>query len=391
MSSDNKNPRQSDLYVAQRENEQLKIQLEELNAQIRGMMNGMPEVKYPNLDLPKETPDGRPHEVPRPDCEGHTTVLPDPTASQVEPPKEGVSRILIAIPLLSVSYEFFCSFLKFWTELNLNRDPRYEVGYHFAYRRPVHMAEEELVKVAQHNKCTHILFMDDDIYDVTKADLDKLLEADKDVIGGVMHASKFPHAQCVFRRYEPDKKVIDMPVDTSMYRLYEIPCLCTKCDFQLSHWDLKYCPNCGAEQDNLIQQADLIPFAFTLMKLSVFDKIKEPWFHCTNKYPTDSWFADRLIEAGMTEYAHMGIRLNHAGITDHTKPHYSQMGMIKTQQGKGVVHLSPQAMDVHQKLLYNKMRETEQRVKPRPTIVGQDGAVSKANNDSMTLVTKPSR
>src|SRR3990167_2976543 len=150
-----------------------------------------------------------------------------------------------------------------------------------------------------------------------------------------------------------------MPVDVVPLRLYEVPCLCPKCGIGQSHWDAKFCVACGTPLDNLVQQADLIPFAFTLMKLSIFDKIKKPWFHCTSKYPTDSWFADRLIEAGMTEYGHMGIRLNHAGITDFTKPHYAQMGMIKAQQSKSVVNITPEEMEKHQYLLLNKMNEVE--------------------------------
>jgi len=268
-------------------------------------------------------------------------------------------------------------------------DPRYEVGYLVAYRRPVHMAEEWLVKQALWNKATHILLMDDDIYDVTKRDLDKLFEADKDCISGVMHASKFPHAMCVFRRYDPAKRVIDMPADTSMFRLYEVPCNCTNCHIALSHWDMKFCPSCGTPQNNEIQQADLTPFPFTLIKLSVFDKIKKPWFHCTNGYPTDSWFADRLLEAGMTMHAQMTVRLNHAGITDETKPFYLQMGMAKAQKSKAVVVLSPEQMDIHQRLLYWKMNETEQTLKSRPYFKSANSEVNTfdPNDRMLTLLT----
>lgn len=350
----------------------------------------LPEPVWPKLEMPEPPKGGMPEDKGIPDCEGFVNQMPDVAKSPVIPPKEGVARIMIAIPLLAITYEFFESFLKFWTELVVSRDPRYEVSYHIAYRKPVHMAEEYLVSVAMYNKCTHILFMDDDIYDIKKSDLDKLFEADKDVIGGVMHASKFPHAMCVFRRFNTDRKVVDMPVDNSMFRLYEVPCTCPKCGLGQTHWDAKFCPSCGQTLDNLIQQADLIPFAFTLMKLSVFDKIKKPWFHCTNKYPTDSWFADRVLEAGLKEYGHMGVRLNHAGITDATKPYYAQMGLIKAQQLNAVVTLEPQQMEAHQRLLLAKMEETEAKLKPKPVVVGADGAA--ANKETLgakdvTLVT----
>ena len=350
----------------------------------------LPKPTYPKLELPPNPQVPHATQQVHMDCEGQIHVPFTGADSNIPPPPEGVARILIGIPLLDIKYEFFESFVKLWTELNTSGESRYQVGYHVAYRKPVHMAEEYLVGIARHNKCTHLLLMDDDIYDVTKADIDKLFEADKDVIGGVMYASKFPHAMCVFRRYNPELKVIDMPSDNSMYRLYEVPCACPKCKVPLSHWDIKHCPTCGEPQQQLIQQADLIPFALTMIKMSVFDKLKEPYFHCTNKYPTDSWFADRLVEAGMTEYAHMAVRLNHAGITDATRPFYMQMGMAKAQQANAVVNLTPEQMATHQYLLHTKMQEVETKQKARPPFV-QGGAaaanVDKVGEKELTLVT----
>lgn len=343
----------------------------------------IPAPVYPDL----REPDYPNPEKPRPSCDGGTVEpLPDPLTSPVPPPPEGTPRIMIAIPMISICWEFFSSFMRLWTEL-LTTKPPYEISYHIAWRKPVHMAEEYLVKIAQYNKCTHILFMDEDIFDVRRSDIDKLLAADKDVIGGVMHASKFPHAMCVFRRYDNSKKVIDMPADTSMYRLYEVPCTCHACGMNMSHWDAKYCPGCGAINDNLIQQADLIPFALTLMKMSVFDKISKPWFHCNNGYPTDSWFSDKLQEAGMTEYAHMGVRLNHNGITDETKPHYINMGMVKAKATQGVIELTPEQMDMHQRLLYHKMQETENRQKPKPPFIKQGEVAANELEKDYTIKT----
>lgn len=368
----------------------------------------LPEPVLPTLDMPEppvvereikvkegkkvkkiKVKDPVPTEVnPRIPCNLDVETVASPALSQVPPPPPGKARILIGVPMLDIKYEFFMSFIKFWTELTTSNDPRYELMFQVAYRKPVHMAEEYLVNVARFNKCTHILFMDDDIYDVKKEMIDKLLEADKDVIGGVMYASKFPHAMCVFRRFDTTKKVIDMPSDNSMYRLYEIPCNCVKCNVPLSHWDAKFCPACGAENNNLIQEADLIPFAFTLMKLSVFDKIKKPWFHCTTVYPTDSWFADRLLEVGLREYAHMGVRLNHAGINDFTRPHYMQMGMAASQAAGAVVNITPEQMNVHQQLMANKMSETEKKIKEKPSIVYQGHVVGNQDADKgITLIT----
>lgn len=335
----------------------------------------LPTPTFPTMDMPEDPVTGAEKTKVHMSCEGECDELRDPAASPVLPEAPGTARILIGIPILNFTHEFVISFLKFWTELctiDMSKEKvPFHVGYHFVYRRPVHMAESEIVRVAQWNKCTHILWMDDDIYDVKADDLRKLLHADKDFIGGVMHASKFPHAMCVFRRYDTNKKVIDMPADNSMFRLYEVPCRCEKCGFGLSHWDAKFCPVCGAAADNVLQKADLIPFAFTLMKIGIFDKIKQPWFHCTDGYPTDSWFADRCIEAGIQEWAHMGVRLNHNGVTDVTKPFLMQMEMEKkkAQNNQGVVHMTPEEMEKHQYLLHSRMQEAEEKLRPKVELI----------------------
>ncbi len=377
------------------QNKELSAQLEYLQRTMRELVPVPPAPKFPNTDMPASPVIAGLPEVPpgsvRADGEGRLDAMPTAEGSPVTPPAPGKMRIMIGIPMLAVSYEFFVSFLKFWTELCLKRDPRYEITYLFAYRKPVHMAEEWLVKQALFNKCTHILFMDDDIFDVTAADLNKLVDANKDFISGVMHASQFPHAQCTFRRYDTSKRVIDMPADNSMYRLYEIPALCTECGHPQTHWDVKFCPACGVDLDIAIQPVDLVPFPFTLMNLDIFKKIKEPWFHCTNGYPTDSWFCDRCLEAGIQPYAHMTVRLNHAGVTDVTKPHFMQMGMAKAQMAKSIVHLSPEQMDIHQNLLFNKMQAVEAQARTKPPIIADATLVANEIDKGLTLQTIPLR
>jgi len=325
----------------------------------------LPKPAFPDLGMPEEPKTNAPKEAPHFNCEGEAYKPIDAKHSPIPPPDKGIKRILIGVPILTYSHEFVQSFLRFWTQLQQVDKPKYEVGYYFAHRKPVHMADQTIVDIALYNKCTHVLFIDDDITDITKDMFDALLDADKDVIAGVMHASKFPFAACVFRRYNTNKKVIDMPADNSMYRLYEVPAKCEKCDTPVPIWGEFHCPKCGQKQDNSIQKADLIPFCFTLMKVEIFNKIKKPWFHCTTMYPADSWFSDRCIEAGIQQWGHMKVRLTHAGVNDTTKQHLFQAEMAKKQQtgDPGLIHLSADDMKKHEFLLNEKMKEAEVRLK----------------------------
>lgn len=345
----------------------------------------LPKPDFPDLKPPVPPKSDMPQGQPHMSCEGDIYVTPKENPN-ILPPKDGMPRVMIGVPILTYSHDFVQCFLKFWSDLCLMAEGKFQAGYHFMHRKPVHMAEESLVDVAKYNKCTHILFIDDDITGYTLKDLQLLLDAKKEVIGGVMHASKFPYAMCVFRRYNVEKKVIDMPSDNSMFRLYEVPCACPnpQCNFRLSHWDAKFCPVCGATCDNMIQKADLIPFCFTLMKLSIFDKIKPPAFYCSNKYPTDSWFADKCREVGIQQYAHMGIRLTHDGVNDINKPYLIQMKIEekKRTDNRGIVNISEEEMAKHEFILDNRMKEAEVKCKTSLDIVlpKEDRNVSKTKS-----------
>ena len=256
-----------------------------------------------------------------------------------------IPKILIGVPILAWTHEFATSFLNFWTELMTYQETnrKFHVGYRFIYRKPVHMAEEELAQFAVDAGCTHLLLMDDDIYNVTANDLLALIDADKDVIGGIMHTGGFPHAMCAFRRYDTNTKVSDQPILEGPARLYEVP----------------------PEQRQGVQKVDLIPFAFTLFKTDVFKKLKKPWFTCNTQAPTDSWFADTVLEAGMEYYAHFGVWLNHRGITRFNQQIYVQLGLQEQQmkQNSSVIMLTPEEMKKHEILMTEKLKKAEAEIK----------------------------
>lgn len=255
-----------------------------------------------------------------------------------------IPKILIGVPILAWTHEFATSFLKFWTDLMTyqHKGRKFHVAYEFKYRRPVHLAEEELAEMAVNSGCTHLLLMDDDIYDVTADMLMKLLDADKDVIGGIMHASGFPHAMCAFRRFDLNTKVKDQPILTNSTRLYEVP----------------------ADQRQGIQMVDLIPFAFTLIKTSVFNKIPKPWFKCDANAPTDSWFADSVLDANLQYYAHFDVWLNHRGVRLDNLHIMQQLGMHNAhREGGRVVALTPEEMQRQEVMIQEKMKQAEEKFK----------------------------
>lgn len=253
-------------------------------------------------------------------------------------------KILIGVPILFWSHEFATSFIRFWTELMMHpTSNKFHIGFEFRYRRPVDLAEQELADIAIDTGCTHLLLMDDDIYDVTANDLFTLLGADKEVIGGIMFTSGFPHAMCAFRRFDITKKVKDQPLLKETTRLYEVP------------HDQRVGP----------QHVDLIPFGFTLIKTSVFKKVgPRPWFKCDTKAPTDSHFADLCIDNNIEYYAHFGVWLNHRGIRVDNVNLQSQLGMHEAQRQKGrCIPLTPDQMALQEQMVMQKMADAEESYK----------------------------
>lgn len=254
-------------------------------------------------------------------------------------------KILLGVPVLAWTHEFATSFLELWTSIMTagGKGRNLACGYKFEYRKPVHMAQEALAEFAVASGCTHLLLMDDDIYDVRVEDIFKLIDADKDVVGGIMYTSGFPHAMCAFRRYNLDTRVADQPILDGAARLYEIP----------------------EDQRVGLQECDLIPFGFTLIKTEVFKKIQKPWFQCNTQAPTDSWFMDSIMDAGIKPYAHFDVWLNHRGVKRDNRHLHVQIGMIEAQKKSNVITLSPEDMNRHMMAMDLKLKEAEKERKVR--------------------------
>ena len=254
-------------------------------------------------------------------------------------------RILIGIAILAWDHRFAVSFLNFWTELMMysHKGRQFQVSYFFAFRRPVQMAQEEIAQHAINCGCTHVLYIDDDIFDLKVSDFFKLLDANKDVVGGIMYTGGFPYSMCAFRRYDIDKKVAEMPLIKSPARLYEIP----------------------PDQRVGVQECDLIPFGFTLMKTSVFNKIPKPWFKCDCIAPTDSYFCDAIMEKGIKPHAHFDVWLNHKGVNRENREAYMHIGQIEQQKlyASQMIPITPEESMRLEMLMAQKLIQSEERLK----------------------------
>ena len=260
-------------------------------------------------------------------------------------------KLLVGMACLGISYECFQSWNSFWTDLV--RSAKFEVGCKFMYRKPVTLAQEEIAREAVDSGCTHLLMLDDDILDYTLLDLMKLLEANVDMIGGIMLTKRFPFHACAMRRLDNKKPLIEHAKNVTGFDMYEVP---------------------KAEQVG-IKPVDLISFGFTLFKTSLFKKMKRPYFipdpsqvdtsKVNYQYEsfTDSIFCDKVYQVGSQPYAHFDVWLNHNGVTKNNVQAwleiYKQKGML-TQPG---IKLSDKDFVEYKMIVKEKMTEAEERFK----------------------------
>lgn len=136
-----------------------------------------------------------------------------------------------------------------------------------------------LVRQAQKIEgATHILFVDDDMYFASNREnpIESLLSHDKDIVGADYNFRKLPLQSTVHPLDENDPKT-----------------------------DLFKCKALGT--------------GFLLIKLSVFDKIPEPWFQFGRDamgelvYGEDTYFCQQAIKAGFDVWCDPDVKVSHVG------------------------------------------------------------------------------
>jgi hypothetical protein len=143
----------------------------------------------------------------------------------------------------------------------------------------IHNSREELVKKAILDKCTHILFIDSDMFFEETA-LERLLARGKDIIG--VHYN---------RRTTPLESTAKISIEERM----------------------------KAESKKGLVLAQGLGTGFLLINTKVFDKIKHPWFFYEQSLQgdllvgEDYWFCKRAIEAGLKVWCDMTVLVKHVG------------------------------------------------------------------------------
>ena len=144
----------------------------------------------------------------------------------------------------------------------------------------LHLARTEIVREARANHSSHLFYLDTDM-DFENDVVLRLLAHDKDIIGANYNQRGFPLTTTV-RVKNPE----------GLYTIADIP-------------------------DTLFE-CDAVATGCMLIKMSVFDTIKEPWFFYKfdakgNPIGEDVWFCEKAKEAGFKIWCDPTIKVGHIG------------------------------------------------------------------------------
>lgn len=173
-------------------------------------------------------------------------------------------------------------FAVFYDYLALLEKPEDTIGANFhtnsgAYNRNL------IIDDAIANRCTHILFIDDDMAFPANA-LNDLLKHDKDIISGLFLQRNYPHAPVIFGSE-----------NQSLNRRYLKP-----------------------GERGLIE-VDACGFGFTLVKTRVFTSLEKPYIRVGEVYKDrrgeDTGFCIRAKSAGWNIYCDLDTVIGHMGVS----------------------------------------------------------------------------
>jgi hypothetical protein len=151
-------------------------------------------------------------------------------------------------------------------------------------RSPAH-GRNMIVDAAREQKCTHILFIDDDMAYTVNA-LEQLLEHDKDIVSGLYLSRAYPHQPMVFDIADDTGAAFPMYLEND-------------------------------ETNERLKPIVAAGFGFVLIKMSVFDKLEKPYVRL-GELVSDQWcddigFFKRTREAGIQSYVDMECKVGHMG------------------------------------------------------------------------------
>lgn len=237
----------------------------------------------------------------------------------------GQERILVCVPWNKAEPRFLKQFPE-WFAANKFK---HNLILHLEVNKSIHKVYDSAAALARSAGFTHVLFMEDDHWGWPVNGLAELLKEDKDVIGFHTYNRNFPYRSFAMKKMDPSISFV------------------TRVSNLLPHEK-----DAGPD----VQQTDLLTWAMTLVKTSVFDRMLEAGkfpFERNGPTPNDSIFSQYCEDVGIERFVHFGATIGHGRVRPEHIP-------IMRRAGEAI-----QALEGH-----TSMEDTfdPDEPKPAPTI-----------------------
>ncbi len=197
-------------------------------------------------------------------------------------------KILVNVPFLKPHKKFLPHFIQWYGETC----KRHELILNFQMYRALHKVLADSVRIAKENDCTHILYTEDDHYRFPIDGIDVLAGYNKDVIGFCTYKKTYPFHPLNMKKKDPAISLLAKERNLT--------------------------PFSGREG---IAKTDLLSWAFTLVKVDVFDRLTCDPFEVWGFSPNDSYFCQACEDVGIDRWVCFDYQIPHGDVTPEEIPY----------------------------------------------------------------------
>ena len=202
--------------------------------------------------------------------------------------------IVLCVPFVYPHHKHIPHLMEFYA----HNKAKHDLHLHWEMGRPLHKVQGNAVEYAREIGASHVLFTEHDQWAYPMDGLDILLEADKEVVGLPTYMRKYPYLPMCMHKIDKSLTLIGQHRNLRSFFPTE-PMVTT----------------------------DLITWAFTLVKMSVFDKLDEaglnPWQW--NEVPTDSYFCQYCEDLGIERWINASYFVNHGDVPKQQVSYHRRM------------------------------------------------------------------
>lgn len=210
-----------------------------------------------------------------------------------------MQTLILVNVLTSVSSFVYQSHLAFVAHLT-RKYPEDKFYFYTPHRQPIDVSRNLAAKMALEMDCDYLMFLDDDVL-IHQDAFDRLYEANKDIIAGLVYLRGYPFHVMAFK--ELPREMVKMHKNGSVFEM-EDPRM------RMTHYDEIH-EKC--KDGEVLVQCDAVGFSLCLIKTDIIKAMEPPYFVTGPLNTEDVYFClkTRNLEPRPEIFVHTGVRPGH--------------------------------------------------------------------------------